>query len=626
MNSQDASNISNQHLSEHGTGHQDLDRGPPDKINTEQQMECPPGVEEGGSEPTSGGAGVNTTDAPVDEQLEHKKMALGIELTRTMQAMKQDKKSVAKTKTSKNGIRKPDAPKRRATADGGEKIDIDEKDSEAPQGTPQVIGYENQSNVEMAEEEDDDDQDVGQTVQQAQWEVTNEMKRVLKAELRTELMAELKTELKNELKTELKIELTMELKEAKNEIRYLQDLVKSRDEEVATLRKTISVNDMEHKALKNGLREVKDENVDTVEELAKLRETVDNKTREFGDQARMSVAKAHRAQQAAEEAKVHVEKTAGKIEELAKQYEDKLGKTTVALQARLDRSNGDVGKSIDKITKDVETWKKEIAVSVNKIKQAEVKVTATANTQKQFSERIDRQIDGIKQYPWITVAQRKTIEVIGEKAAVQLKQPPIPVDTYRIRILDPTDLEEQKEAPVEKYADELCSMYKDEKFPVRRIWRTGNGNVTIVTDSKKVFEEREEWIKKLNPEFQLIQEENWPKLVVKGIKTGTPEEIVRKDLEKSLGVKFKTDPIRIGTNHTILGDTYVLSFKTEEDKFDAQMQEPIVRYNRAYIYEYTPRTRGNNNGRGGLPRGPARSSYEAYSRQKAAAAAVPARY
>lgn len=593
MNSQDASNISNQHLSEHGTGHQDLDRGPPDKINTEQQAECPSDVEEGGSEQCSGGAGVNMTDAPVDEQLEHKKIALGIELTKTMQAMKQDKKSVAKAKTSKNGIRKPEAPKRRTMADGGEKIEIDEKDAEAPQGATQVIGYENQSNVEMAEEEDDDDQDISQTVQ-ALWEVVNEMKK--------------------------------ELKDVKNDNRYLQDLVKSRDEDIAALKKRISVYEMEQKTLRDELREVKDESFDTAEKVATLEEAVDNKTREFGEQARMSVARAHRAQQAAEEAKVHVEKTAGKIEKLEKQYDDKLGKAAVALEARLDRSNGDVGKSIDKITKDVETWKKEIAVSVNKIKQTEVKVTATANTQKQFSEKIDRQIDGIKQYPWITVAQRKTIEVIGEKAAAQLKQPPMPVDTYRIRILDPTDLEEQKEAPVEKYADELCSMYKDEKLPVRRIWRTGNGNVTIVTDSKKVFEERDQWIKKLNPEFQFIQEENWPKLVVKGIKTGTPGEVVRKDLEKSLGVKFKTDPVRIGTNHTILGDTYVLSFKTEEDKFDAQMQEPIVRYNRAYIYEYAPRTRGNNNGRSGLPRGPARSSYEAYNRQKAAIAAVPTRY
>jgi hypothetical protein len=65
-----------------------------------------------------------------------------------------------------------------------------------------------------------------------------------------------------------------------------------------------------------------------------------------------------------------------------------------------------------------------------------------------------------------------------------------------------------------------------------------------------------------------MQDEDWPKLVVKGIRAGTPEDVVKEDLERSLGVKSRIGSIKIAENHPNLGDTYVLSLESEEDRFD----------------------------------------------------------
>ncbi|KAF5092091.1 hypothetical protein D0Z03_003058, partial [Geotrichum reessii] len=107
-------------------------------------------------------------------------------------------------------------------------------------------------------------------------------------------------------------------------------------------------------------------------------------------------------------------------------------------------------------------------------------------------------------------------------------------------------------------------------------------------ESKKVYDERDKWIKNLNPVFQIIQEEDWPKLVVKGIRTGTPENVVKEDLEESLCMKFRANPIWIGTDHSTLEDIYVLAFRSEEDRYDALTRDSIVRYNRLRIFDYKP--------------------------------------
>ena len=88
-----------------------------------------------------------------------------------------------------------------------------------------------------------------------------------------------------------------------------------------------------------------------------------------------------------------------------------------------------------------------------------------------------------------------------------------------------------------------CVRYTEKELTVRRIWWTNNGNVTIATNFKKVYDEREQWIKKLNPEFQFIQKENWPKLEIKIIRMGSLKEVIREDQEKSLKVKSRTGPV-----------------------------------------------------------------------------------
>lgn len=67
-------------------------------------------------------------------------------------------------------------------------------------------------------------------------------------------------------------------------------------------------------------------------------------------------------------------------------------------------------------------------------------------------------------------------------------------------------------------------------------------------------------MKKLYPEFLILEEENWPKIVAKCIKTGTSMDGVEEGLEESLDVKFIMDPVRISKNHPRFGDNYLLLF------------------------------------------------------------------
>lgn len=79
-------------------------------------------------------------------------------------------------------------------------------------------------------------------------------------------------------------------------------------------------------------------------------------------------------------------------------------------------------------------------------------------------------------------------------------------------------------------------------------------------------------MKKLYPEFLIFEEENWPKIVAKCIKTGTSMDGVEEGLEESLDVKFIMDPVRISKNHPRFGDNYLLLFKSDEDKHKAYMK------------------------------------------------------
>jgi hypothetical protein len=39
-------------------------------------------------------------------------------------------------------------------------------------------------------------------------------------------------------------------------------------------------------------------------------------------------------------------------------------------------------------------------------------------------------------------------------------------------------------------------------------------------------------------------------------------------MEEAFGIEFRIDPISIGTNNPILGDSYAISLKSKEDRYD----------------------------------------------------------
>ncbi len=114
--------------------------------------------------------------------------------------------------------------------------------------------------------------------------------------------------------------------------------------------------------------------------------------------------------------------------------------------------------------------------------------------------------------------------MIGDKATVQLKQSAPPKISYRIRISDLTNLDLLSERQTGKYADELCAIPKEDLM-VRRIWRADNRNVTATTNFREIYDEWEQWVKKLDLELQLIPKENWVKLVAKSTRMRTIEEV-----------------------------------------------------------------------------------------------------
>ncbi|KAF5094741.1 hypothetical protein D0Z00_003406 [Geotrichum galactomycetum] len=143
------------------------------------------------------------------------------------------------------------------------------------------------------------------------------------------------------------------------------------------------------------------------EKTEKLSGMVQSKSRDFDEQVVLTVTKAHQAQQAVKEAGDHAKEMSDKINDIEKQYEDKLGKIAVAIDGRFEKGKKEIEEGITKFTKGVEDWKKETAVVANKVKQTEVKVTTTVNTQKQATANIARQIYSLSQNPWFNTADRK---------------------------------------------------------------------------------------------------------------------------------------------------------------------------------------------------------------------------
>lgn len=70
----------------------------------------------------------------------------------------------------------------------------------------------------------------------------------------------------------------------------------------------------------------------------------------------------------------------------------------------------------------------------------------------------------------------------------------------------------------------MCAIPKEDLM-VRRIWRADNWNVTATTNFREIYDEWEQWVKKLDLELQLIPKENWVKLVAKSTRMRTIEEV-----------------------------------------------------------------------------------------------------
>jgi hypothetical protein len=266
-----------------------------------------------------------------------------------------------------------------------------------------------------------------------------------------------------------------QLKKLSSDIEHWKDVSDNQQEEL----KAYERREMEYReriqALEERDKERENRESEINKKIEKLSGMVQNKSREFDEQVALTVTKAHKAQQAAKEAGGHAREMSDKINDIEKQYEDKLGKIAVAIDGRFERGKREIEEEMTKFTKGVEDWKKEAAVVANKVKQTEVKVTTTVNTQKQATTNIARQIDSLSRNPWFNAADRKRLGVMSSKTMTQAKQPAPPRETYKIRILDPADLEEKEKMSPEIYADDLCALYRDEKIAVQRIWRTKTG-------------------------------------------------------------------------------------------------------------------------------------------------------
>lgn len=557
MSNQEASNISDEQLGEHGRGHYDPERDPPDKPNINDQA----GLSTEGGEIASEHQTMQAAETPLDERPAKTKKRVNYKHIN----MINDHKTFNKERAMAEVKQQLKKQKNKGTTTKDNNEDYPEgEEMEVDANKPQALM------------------------------IDDEMLNLIFGKLQTfqdqlEETQQCLEEHKNQVTA-----LNTDSRAMKDEIRYMKAQMVSKTEELANTKRKLIEQEMKNAEFEKRISEEEDKQHKAAEKIIEIDELVEVKTREFGKQARLAVDKTHKAQLAAEETKTHADKISNKIENIEKQYEDKLGKIGVAMDNRFKECKTAIDQRCAEMTKEVEDWRKEAAIAANRLKQTEAKVATTANTQKQVTNSFVREVKKIQENPWLTVNRRKNIEMMSEKSAAIIKQPPTPKDTYKVRILDPTDIEQMK--PAEDYADMLCSEYKDEKTPaVLNIWRTKTRNITIITESEKVYEERHQWVVKLNPEFQIIQEEDWPKLVVKGIMTDTDPKLVKEGLEKSFGVKFRVDPVRIGTNHSVLGDTYVVSFKSEEDRYDAWLRDAYVRYRKLRVFEYRPRPKGANN-------------------------------
>lgn len=64
----------------------------------------------------------------------------------------------------------------------------------------------------------------------------------------------------------------------------------------------------------------------------------------------------------------------------------------------------DIAREIDKTDRTVKKWKKEFAITADKVSQTEVKVTVTTNSQKQVKDKMSRQVNRRREHSWMIVA------------------------------------------------------------------------------------------------------------------------------------------------------------------------------------------------------------------------------
>lgn len=75
------------------------------------------------------------------------------------------------------------------------------------------------------------------------------------------------------------------------------------------------------------------------------------------------------------------------------------------------------------------------------------------------------------------------------KTTTKAKQSEPQKKSYRNRILDSTDVKENKKVMVKDYAYIFCTQYQYEKLAVKRIWRSDSGNIAIIAEPKNVYYE-----------------------------------------------------------------------------------------------------------------------------------------
>jgi chromosome segregation ATPase len=415
MNSQDATNISNEQLGDYGGGLDDPGCGPPDKSRVDGQAKTPQ-EEEGGSRK--------------HQSKDSKGPLKGLPL-------KEQSKITKKTVTT-TGRKRQEA----------------------------VAKYENivraglvQGQVAATPKQNEGAEEGGDGIAVMDWEEASDELQ----ETRTDdgkLM-----EILRELKSlhDANAEMQQRVESLEKEERYWIDRARALHDEVANHKRENTELKMKFEEFGKYIEGKNDWERDFTTKIGELEDKMFSKAKSLDEKVYQAVQSARKAQLAAEETTNYAAEINSKVNRVDEDYEDKLGKIAVAMDNRFRKYEKEIKEEMEKFGKGVEEWKRDAAVVTNRVKQAEEKVAVTANTQKQVAKNITRQMDSLQQNPWQTPAHRKWAEVVSKKVAVQIERPEPPKESFRVRILDPIDLKEQREARVTEYADNLCALYPDEK-------------------------------------------------------------------------------------------------------------------------------------------------------------------